>query len=110
MQELPPIADAFAAWVGTGAPARIAAALTALNLASFAAFGIDKACARSRVWRIRESTLLGLALLGGTVGAYAGRSLFRHKTRKQPFNAQLTAITFLQVLVLGGALGWKLAA
>lgn len=87
----------------------IITALIVLNFATFAAFGIDKFKAENGYWRVQESTLLALALLGGTPGAYAGRSAFRHKTRKQPFNSQLFSITVLQVLVMGGLIGWQLA-
>ena len=59
-------------------------------------------------WRVQESTLLLLALIGGTPGAYAGRQLFRHKTRKQPFSSQLFSIAVLQVVALGAMLGWWL--
>lgn len=90
-------------------PANIITAFIALNFVTFAAFGIDKFKAENGHWRVKESTLLALALLGGSVGAYAGRSAFRHKTRKQPFNSQLFAVTVLQVLGLGGAIGWWLA-
>lgn len=81
--------------------------LCALNLLAFAAFGFDKARATSGGWRVRESTLLWLAFLGGSVGAWAGRGLFRHKTRKQPFNAWLVAVTLAQVLGAGLLLGWS---
>ena len=87
-------------------PANIAAALAVINLAAFAAFGIDKARAKRGAWRIQESTLLGLALLGGTPGAYAGRKAFRHKTRKQPFSGMLFAIAVLQTSALGLWIGW----
>ena len=87
-------------------PANIAAALIAINLIAFAAFGLDKAKARRGQYRIAESTLLLFAFLGGTLGAYAGRSLFRHKTRKQPFNSNLFTIAVLQMLALGGLIGW----
>ena len=90
-------------------PANIAIALAAMNVLAFAAFGIDKRKAEAGDYRIAESTLLMLALLGGTPGAYAGRATFRHKTRKQPFSGQLHAIAVLQVLALGGAIGWLLA-
>lgn len=56
--------------------------------------------------------MLRLALIGGTAGAYAGRALFRHKTKKQPFSGQLHAIAVLQI-VGGLALGlwlWGLPA
>jgi uncharacterized membrane protein YsdA (DUF1294 family) len=81
-------------------PANIAAALALVNFAAFAAFGLDKARAESGERRIPGNTLINLAILGGTAGAYAGRALFRHKTRKQPFCNQLGTIALLQLGVL----------
>jgi uncharacterized membrane protein YsdA (DUF1294 family) len=49
--------------------------------------------------------LLKLALFGGSPGAYAGRSAFRHKTRKQPFNDQLRFTVALQ-FVAGALAGY----
>lgn len=95
--------DAFTALLS---PANLATAFIALNLLAFAAFGIDKAKAEAGKWRVQESTLLMLALLGGSPGAYAGRAAFRHKTRKQPFCRQLHTIAVLQVLGVGGVIGW----
>ena len=83
--------------------------LLALNFITLIAFGIDKARAEDGARRIAESTLLTFALLGGTLGAYAGRALFRHKTRKQPFGSQLFGIAVLQMLALGALLGWWLS-
>ena len=74
--------------------------LIAINFAAFAAFGIDKMLAEAQAWRIREATLLQLAFFGGTPGAYAGRAMFRHKTRKVSFTEQLHAHTAFQVLLL----------
>ena len=87
-------------------PTTIAAALIAINLIAFAAFGLDKAKAKRGEYRIAETTLLVFAFLGGTVGAFAGRRVFRHKTRKLPFNSHLFQIAVLQVLALGGLIGW----
>ncbi len=92
-------------------PTNIATALIAINFIAFAAFGLDKAKARRGQYRIAESTLLLFAVLGGTLGAYAGRALFRHKTRKQPFVGRLHSIALLQVLLLGlGCAWWVLTA
>lgn len=76
----------------------------AINLVAFAAFGLDKALAESGGWRISEAALLGWAFLGGTAGAYAGRALFRHKTRKQPFSNELHGIAILRVAAVAGLL------
>ena len=90
-------------------PFNLTTALIAINFIAFAAFGVDKAKAEAGRWRIADTTLLTFALLGGTLGAYAGRALFRHKTRKQPFGSQLFTIGVLQMLALGGLLGWWLS-
>lgn len=87
-------------------PLNLAYALIAINLIAFAMFGFDKAKAERGAYRISEASLLWLAFWGGTPGAYAGRALFRHKTRKQPFSSYLHRIAVLQVLVLGGLIGW----
>jgi uncharacterized membrane protein YsdA (DUF1294 family) len=87
-------------------PANIATALIAVNFAAFAAFGIDKPRAESGAWRISEGTLLRLAFFGGTPRAYAGRALFRHKTRKQPFSGNLHAIAALQIIALAALAVW----
>jgi uncharacterized membrane protein YsdA (DUF1294 family) len=89
-------------------PANLATALVALNFIAFAAFGLDKAAAEAGRRRIAEATLLGWALVGGTPGAYAGRALFRHKTRKQPFSATLHRIAAGQAMALAALGGWML--
>jgi uncharacterized membrane protein YsdA (DUF1294 family) len=87
-------------------PANIAIALIVINLHAFAAFGIDKSRAERNQWRISEATLLWFAFLGGTPGAYAGRAVFRHKTRKQPFCNNLHAIAVLQIVAVVGAFAY----
>ena len=44
-----------------------ALALAAINLMTVLAFAHDKARAASGGWRVRESTLLALALFGGSI-------------------------------------------
>ena len=66
-----------------------------------AAFAWDKHCARNGMWRVPERTLLGMALIGGTIGAVAAQHGLRHKTRKEPFRTQLYLIAGLQVVALG---------
>jgi uncharacterized membrane protein YsdA (DUF1294 family) len=71
-----------------------------INGWTFVLFGWDKIQAEKFQWRVSEATLLKLALFGGSLGAYAGRALFRHKTRKQPFNSRLQAIAMIQLVGL----------
>jgi uncharacterized membrane protein YsdA (DUF1294 family) len=81
------------------APILIAAA--AFNLLTFAVYGWDKAAARAGRARIRERSLLLLALAGGSIGALIGCRIFRHKTHKQPFRARLLGIVALQIVIAG---------
>ena len=70
--------------------------LIAVNLAAFAAFGIDKARAKRGAWRIPERTLFLLALIGGSVGAICGMFFFHHKTRHWYFRCGLPLILAAQ--------------
>jgi uncharacterized membrane protein YsdA (DUF1294 family) len=65
-------------------PISLIVLLLIANGLAFALFAYDKMSAIQRGWRIRESTLLGLAFLG-PFGAYLGMRTFRHKTRKLKF-------------------------
>ena len=53
-----------------------------MNLLAFLLYGIDKWSARHDLRRIPEKVLLGIAAIGGSLGAFASMRLFRHKTRK----------------------------
>ncbi len=66
--------------------------LALVNVTAFIAFGWDKRCATTGERRIPERTLLGLAVIGGSVGAVAAQQVFRHKTRKEPFRTLLWLI------------------
>lgn len=75
------------------------------NFIAFALMGVDKAKARRGRWRIPEKTLFLSAILGGSVGAMLGMSLFRHKTQHRSFRLGMPLILALQVLGLL-ALSW----
>ena len=70
----------------------------AVNLTSFVVFGWDKSCALRGRRRVPERRLLMLAALGGAPAMLLGRSILRHKTRKQPFRSYLNAIMCVQSL------------
>ncbi|MBO9654161.1 MAG: DUF1294 domain-containing protein [Agrobacterium tumefaciens] len=68
----------------------------AFNLFVFLVYWRDKQAAGNGGWRIRESTLLWLALAGGSMGAISAQRLLRHKTRKEPFRSILLLIVMVQ--------------
>jgi uncharacterized membrane protein YsdA (DUF1294 family) len=70
-----------------------------INGATFYLFVKDKRQSQSDGWRIPENTLLGLAIIGGSIGAKIAQQKFYHKTRKQPFANILNAILILQILL-----------
>ena len=74
--------------------------LACSTVVTFCAFGYDKAIAGSDRTRVPEIVLLALIFSGGTLGALAGRVVFRHKTRKQPFRKQFWAVIAIQILLL----------
>lgn len=75
----------------------------AVNLTGFLLFGWDKRCALRGSRRVPERRLLLLAALGGAPAMLLGRSMLRHKTRKQPFRTHLNTIMCIQLLVATGA-------
>jgi uncharacterized membrane protein YsdA (DUF1294 family) len=85
------------------------AVVALVNIWTFILFGLDKIRAQAGSWRVSEGTLLIWAFLGGTIGAYAGRAAFRHKTRKQPFSSHLHQTAILQLIMLACGGGWMLA-
>ncbi|MBS1183500.1 MAG: hypothetical protein H6Q99_3380 [Proteobacteria bacterium] len=74
--------------------------VVAVNLLAYAAMAFDKAKARAGSRRIAESTLLSLAMMGGSLGTVIAQQTIRHKTRKEPFRSQLVGIVLIQLLAL----------
>lgn len=73
--------------------------LTVVNAVAFIVYGIDKYRARNAKWRIPEATLLMLAVVGGSVGAWLGMKAWRHKTRHMKFRYGVPVILLLQIVV-----------
>jgi len=71
---------------------------------AFAMYGIDKRQAERGGWRVPEVLLHGLALIGGVIGAWAGRAVFRHKTQKPVFTVVLIAASILWAVIIAWAL------
>ncbi len=76
----------------------ISGILLALNLLTFIIYGIDKFKAKKAKWRIPESTLLLLAVIGGSIGAWLGLQVWRHKTQHKKFYIGIPMILTLQVI------------
>ena len=80
--------------------------LLGINLVTYLAYRYDKAIAGSERMRVPEILLLGLAFIGGSLGAFGGMYFpkrSRHKTRKMPFVLIFWVIVGLQIAFL---IGW----
>lgn len=72
--------------------------LGVINFIGLVIMGIDKLKAKKRAWRVPESTLFVIALIGGSLGTTLGMFLFRHKTRHWYFRYGMPAILIIQIV------------
>ena len=73
--------------------------LLIINLISVIVTIYDKICAVKRRWRVKESTLLLLSFLGGSIGMYITMLLIRHKTRHLKFMLGIPIILIFQLVI-----------
>ena len=71
--------------------------LLAINIVSLFLYGIDKYKAKKNKWRISEATLLMIAVIGGSIGAWVGMRLWHHKTMHKKFKYGIPVIIIFQV-------------
>ena len=74
--------------------------LLAVNIATFFLYGIDKYKAKKGKWRISEATLLTMAAIGGSLGAWAGMRLWHHKTMHKKFKYGIPVIIIMQIALV----------
>ena len=68
-----------------------------INVIAFIVYGIDKLKAKRGKWRIPESTLLLLAAIGGSLGAWLGMKVWHHKTMHKKFQYGVPLLLILQL-------------
>lgn len=74
--------------------------LLAINAVTFTVYGVDKYKAKKAQWRISEATLLLLAVLGGSIGAWMGMKVWHHKTMHKKFKYGIRAILLIQIALM----------
>lgn len=74
--------------------------LLAVNIATFLLYGIDKYKAKKSKWRISEVTLLTMAAIGGSIGAWAAMRLWHHKTMHKKFKYGIPVIIIMQIALV----------
>lgn len=71
-----------------------------INIITLLTMYIDKSKAKKGKWRIKESTLFILVLLGGGIGGILGMQLFKHKTKKLKFVIGFPLVLIFEILIL----------
>ena len=74
--------------------------LAIINALSFLLMLIDKQKAKKNRWRIPENTLLGVCLIGGSLGGIIAMNIFRHKTQHLRFSVGIPLMLILHIVAL----------
>ena len=85
----------------------LTAYLLAINLSTFVAYAYDKRASTRERLRLPERSLHLLAAFGGSPAALAGQQLFRHKTRKRPFQVRFWVTVTMQAIVIVAWICWR---
>lgn len=71
-----------------------------INIITYITYAYDKNQAKNHKWRVRESTLLLLALFMGSIGALTAMYTLRHKTKHKKFTLGIPLLLFINILTL----------
>ena len=74
--------------------------LIIINASAFLLMLMDKQKAKRGAWRIPESTLMWVSILGGSIGSLLGMYLCRHKTRHIKFTSGIPLSLAVQIALL----------
>ncbi|EOH87387.1 DUF1294 domain-containing protein [Enterococcus villorum] len=74
--------------------------LVLVNIYLFCLMGYDKYQAKRGKWRVPESNLIFVSLLGGGIGGLISREVFRHKTRKKKFTIGFAAGVVVDLILI----------
>ena len=74
--------------------------LGVVNVITFFIYRADKMKARRKQRRIAEKTLLTWATIGGSVGAFLGMRMFRHKTNKEKFYIGVPVVLLIHIIIV----------
>jgi uncharacterized membrane protein YsdA (DUF1294 family) len=70
-----------------------------INIIGFIIMGRDKRKAERHEYRISERVLWQVAIVGGSVGAFLGMKVYRHKTKHKRFSTGIPLLVMLHCLL-----------
>ncbi len=74
--------------------------LIVINFIGIIIMASDKSKAKHHAFRIPERVLFFVAIIGGSIGTWAGMYMFRHKTKHWYFVIGIPAILALQIALI----------
>ncbi len=74
--------------------------LIVINIIGIIIMASDKSKAKHHAFRIPERVLFFVAIIGGSIGTWAGMYMFRHKTKHWYFVVGMPAILALQIALI----------
>lgn len=74
--------------------------LLLINIIAFIIIYIDKQKAIKHKWRIKESTLFLISIIGGSLGTLIGMYTFHHKTKHIKFTLGIPFILIVQIILI----------
>ena len=89
-------------------PGWVAGVYVGASVMAFVIYAVDKSAAEADAWRISESTLLAVGVVGGWPGAIVAQQVLRHKSSKASFRSAFWVTVVLNVaafLVMFSPLG-----
>ncbi len=71
-----------------------------INFIGFCIMLVDKNRAIHKEWRVPEKTLIGISIIGGSIGMLLGMFTFRHKTKHLKFLLGIPVIIIIQFYIV----------
>ncbi|WP_252249805.1 DUF1294 domain-containing protein [Clostridium sp. ZBS13] len=71
-----------------------------INFIGFCIMLVDKNRAIHKEWRVPEKTLIGISIIGGSIGMILGMFTFRHKTKHLKFLLGIPVIIIIQFYIV----------
>lgn len=71
-----------------------------INFIGFSIMLVDKKRAIHKEWRVPEKTLIGISIIGGSIGMILGMFTFRHKTKHLKFLLGIPVIIIIQFYIV----------
>jgi uncharacterized membrane protein YsdA (DUF1294 family) len=90
-------AAAFVPLLRAGLPVWVPIIYAAASVVAFIMYAADKRAARLGQWRVSETTLQVLAVVGGWPGALLAQQVLRHKTRKASFQNAFWSVVLVNI-------------